>query len=543
MKFLYLLPANPRKPRKDMIKKYLGKSFLTFVMIASAAGTKAQTSSAPLCVELNTGFREYLGDLGSSLFFQRKPIYNGGGVNFGYYINPYLDAVLNASFGDVGFYSVVEPRPEPWKYAGFRANTLDATVGLRLKFLGLITGEDTKISPYIHAAWGGYYVHTAIKNRTSNITDMGANLQGGVGISFYLNDKIGVRWSFTGNYTMNDRWDGENGQQNNTLVHQLYRTNDFYAYNALGITISLGEGSGPKKCKDKDEDGVCDKYDLCKNTPEKYRNFVDSVGCPADRDKDSILDADDACPDVWGLRKFAGCPDSDGDGIEDKMDKCPKVAGLAAFQGCPDSDGDGVQDTEDECPKVAGLKEFKGCPDGDGDGIEDRKDKCPTKAGTPEGEGCPDSDGDGIFDHLDKCPLVAGVAANKGCPEIKKEVAQKIALAAKGINFETNKDVILASSFKDLDSLTSILNRFPEAQVEIQGHTDNAGDRDPVKRKAKNQDLSQRRANAVKAYLESHGVAGDRLTAVGYGEEKPIADNATPAGKAKNRRVDFKLSY
>jgi outer membrane protein OmpA-like peptidoglycan-associated protein len=142
-----------------------------------------------------------------------------------------------------------------------------------------------------------------------------------------------------------------------------------------------------------------------------------------------------------------------------------------------------------------------------------------------------------VFNNIDKCPDVAGTVASKGCPEIKKEVVQKIALAAKGINFENGKAVITASSFKSLDDLATLLNSYPGASVEIQGHTDNNGAADA------NKTLSQDRANAVKRYLSAGGVAEARMTAVGYGQEMPIADNATPAGKAKNRRVDFKLSY
>jgi outer membrane protein OmpA-like peptidoglycan-associated protein len=252
---------------------------------------------------------------------------------------------------------------------------------------------------------------------------------------------------------------------------------------------------------------------------------------------DSIYDADDDCPKIWGLRAFNGCPDTDKDGIQDKMDDCPTVAGLADFKGCPDTDGDGIADKDDKCPGVAGLKEFAGCPDTDGDGTEDSKDKCPTKPGPVAGEGCPDTDGDGIYDNIDRCPDKPGVVALKGCPEMKQEVIAKMKRAAQGIFFETGKDVIKPESFKNLNDLVTILNDFPEASVEIQGHTDDVG--------ADNANLllSQSRANSVKKYLIEHGVSEGRLTANGYGETKPIADNKTAAGKALNRRVEFVLTY
>lgn len=528
-----------------MIKKYLGKSLLTLSLVSATLAVQAQTADAPLCIEGNFGLREYLGDQGSSLFFQRKPDYQGGGLNFGYYINPLFDGVANVSFGDVGYQRTVDWLTQPWKYQSFRANTLDLTLGARFKF-GALIAEEAKVVPYLYGGFGGYYVHSQVRWGNQNdiqnaFTDMGAALQGGVGVSFNLSPVLGLRWSWTGTYTMNDRWDGRNtpptSDPSMPLVNGLWKTNDLWGYHAIGITYSFGASRGPSKCKDKDMDGVCDKYDLCKNTPEKYRNHVDSVGCPADRDRDSILDADDLCPDVWGLRKFSGCPDTDGDGIEDKVDVCPKEAGSADLQGCPDKDGDGVADKDDHCPGTAGLKEFAGCPDTDGDGIEDEMDKCPNHKGTAEGEGCPDTDGDGVYDHLDKCPTKPGTASNKGCPEIKVETRRAIEQAAKNIFFETNKDILKRESYDDIDKLVAILKEYPEAKVTIEGHTDSDGD------DAKNLDLSQRRADAVVAYMLSKGIAPDRMAAVGFGETKPKVPNNSALNKALNRRVEIVVSY
>ena len=530
-----------------MIKDYLAKALLSLVILFGIGNVQSQNQNGKMCIEANVGIREYLGDQGSSLFLQRAPIYQGAGLNFGYNLNPFLDGVFNFSAGDVGYSRVIDWRPEPTKYTSFRANTADATVGARFRFNnGVILSEEAKIAPYIYGGFGGYYTHSnvrwgALNEISTTVTDLGAQLQGGLGISFYLSDLIGLRWSWTATYTMNDRWDGANSPATTNpldpLVNKLWRTNDLYGYHAVGITFLFGEGGGPTKLKDKDEDGIPDKYDLCKNTPEKYRNYVDSVGCPADRDKDSILDADDECIDVWGLRKFNGCPDSDGDGIQDKLDQCPKAAGLPEFQGCPDSDGDGVPDKDDECPKVAGLKEFKGCPDTDGDGIEDRKDKCPTVAGQVAGEGCPDTDNDGVFDNKDKCVDNVGTVANNGCPEVAAAIVKQIETVAKNIFFEANKDVLKSESFDDLDNLAKILNNFPEAHVNIDGHTDSDGD------DAANLDLSDRRAKAVVEYLVAKGVARERLVGTGYGETKPAAPNDTKANKAKNRRVEVNLTY
>jgi OOP family OmpA-OmpF porin len=135
------------------------------------------------------------------------------------------------------------------------------------------------------------------------------------------------------------------------------------------------------------------------------------------------------------------------------------------------------------------------------------------------------------------CPATPGTVANKGCPEIKEEVKEQIRLAAKGIFFESGKGVIKAESFTNLDKLASIMNSYEEANVMIEGHTDSQGE------DADNMLLSQERADAVKRYLSSQGVADARMTAVGYGETKPIADNESEEGRVLNRRVDFKLVY
>lgn len=82
----------------------------------------------------------------------------------------------------------------------------------------------------------------------------------------------------------------------------------------------------------------------------------------ADRDEDGIIDKNDDCPDLAGLKEFNGCPDRDGDKIVDNIDDCPDDPGLAEFNGCPDRDDDKIIDKEDECPDLPGDLENKGCP-------------------------------------------------------------------------------------------------------------------------------------------------------------------------------------
>jgi OOP family OmpA-OmpF porin len=230
--------------------------------------------------------------------------------------------------------------------------------------------------------------------------------------------------------------------------------------------------------------------------------------------------------------------DRDGDGVIDDEDKCPDVKGLASLKGCPDRDGDGIADTDDKCPDVAGLSKYNGCPipDTDGDGINDEQDKCITEKGVARYQGCPvpDKDKDGVNDEEDKCPNEAGPASNFGCPVIAQAVIDKINYAAKNIFFATGSAKLLPKSFKSLNEVVTILNNDKTLKLDIDGHTDNQGKPD------KNQTLSENRANSVKNYLVSKGVDVSSLFAAGHGQDQPVADNKTAAGRAKNRRVEMK---
>ena len=229
--------------------------------------------------------------------------------------------------------------------------------------------------------------------------------------------------------------------------------------------------------------------------------------------------------------------DRDNDGVVDSLDRCPDVAGIATLQGCPDADGDGIADMDDKCPNQAGVAKYEGCPipDTDGDGVNDEEDKCPTVAGVARYQGCPipDTDGDGINDEEDKCPTRAGIAANFGCPEIKKEVIEKISFAARNVFYSTGSYKLLSKSFKPLNDVAGLMKSDTTLRLSIEGHTDSQG-ADEM-----NQTLSENRAKSVKDYLVSKGVPAERLTSVGFGETKPVADNATAAGRAKNRRTEM----
>jgi outer membrane protein OmpA-like peptidoglycan-associated protein len=314
-----------------------------------------------------------------------------------------------------------------------------------------------------------------------------------------------------------------------------------------------------KGCPDTDGDGIADPDDKCPKEPgspwalgcpdmdkDSVPDFMDSCvnvaglrslnGCP-DADGDGIADKDDACPNEFGKKELNGCPDDDNDGIINSNDSCVSEAGPPETNGCPDRDGDGIADKDDLCPDIKGTIEGKGCLDRDGDGINDPDDACPDEAGLLKFQGCPDRDGDGIPDKDDKCPDIPGNPSNNGCPVIKQSVLKVFEKALTGVQFESGKDVILKTSFPILNDVVKILNENPSYRLFIAGHTDNTGNAD------KNMQLSKDRAAAVKKYLINKGIDIKRLSSEGFGDTKPIADNKTQAGRAKNRRVEFKVQF
>ncbi len=327
-----------------------------------------------------------------------------------------------------------------------------------------------------------------------------------------------------------------------------------------------------------------------------------SISCPY-RDGDGIPDKDDLCPDIAGLPQFNGCPDTDGDGIPDKEDDCPTEKGPIWTKGCPDADNDSIKDSEDECPNEPGPRALKGCPDRDHDGVADKYDKCPDVPGPVENQGCPvvkltvtDSAGnligviiknksgefiyekllpdeskftlqgedipqdslvliymgknrklikskDGLY-HFEKieAPVVIPVAPVEPKPKekvvevkLKEEEKEVLKTAFSNLEFENGKDVIKEQSYVSLTELAGLLKKKPEWMLRISGHTDNVGDA------KSNMELSKKRAESVKRFLILSGLTDNRMIVEYFGASKPIADNKTPEGRAKNRRVEMTI--
>ncbi len=290
-------------------------------------------------------------------------------------------------------------------------------------------------------------------------------------------------------------------------------------------------------------------------------NKKDNIGLSAYWGPDNV-DANTALVSGYiGLTWWFGSGDRDHDGVPNERDQCPDDPedrdGYNDTDGCPelDNDLDGVPDDQDACPNLAedrdGFQDDDGCPDPDNDrdGINDGRDQCPDEAedidGWQDQDGCPDldNDQDGVPDAQDKCPRTPAdskVDANGCAIEVPAATAAAVFVPAvtngdilEGVNFVSGSAELTPESITALIDLANDLSTDPAAKIEIRGHTDSTGNAEA------NRSLSQRRAASVRASLIQMGIAADRLTAVGYGEDFPIADNATREGRARNRRVEI----
>ncbi|MGY2134114.1 OmpA family protein [Hymenobacter sp. HD11105] len=481
----------------------ISKSFLLGAALLTAAPEgHAQSADRKTGISLYGSTLQYKGDLGSEWFKSNKIEY-GGGITLSRYITPGLDIGISANYGDMKFSTKTLKAIDNLPAAIRRFDANVTTIGVPVKFKlnnGWALKEDAVFAPYLSLAPG---LMIASSDKFSNVgageqflgnkDHYAAYLQGAAGIALNFSPSFGIFVQTGQIYALTNTID-------NVDAGDL---NDRYLQHSAGITVNVG------RAKDEDGDGVPDRKDKCPGTPAGVA--VDANGCPLD---------------------------GDGDGVPDYQDKCPTEAGLAALEGCPDRDGDGIRDGDDKCPDTPGKAELQGCPDADNDGVTDADDKCPdTPAGVKvDATGCPiDTDGDGVPDFQDRCPNSAGPASNRGCPEIKVETKKRLEAATKFIQFELNKAVLKPSSYPTLEDLAKVLNEYPDYNLSIAGHTDSQGS------DAYNLKLSDDRAAAARTYMLSKGIPAERIESRGYGETKPITTNATAAGRALNRRVEFDL--
>jgi outer membrane protein OmpA-like peptidoglycan-associated protein len=294
--------------------------------------------------------------------------------------------------------------------------------------------------------------------------------------------------------------------RDNPFVLGGARSFDDRAYSPALVALRI------RKARDTDGDGVIDREDECPDTPAPAS--VDERGCPTDTDQDKVVDGIDQCAGTprGATVDTAGCPrDSDGDGILDGLDICADTnpAALVNADGCPyDTDEDGHLDGIDQCPAtpMGAVVDARGCR--------------------------VDSDGDGVPDGLDKCPDTSFENATdaSGC-----SAAQRGEFVLPTIRFRLGSTKITTGSSPALNEVASILRQNPDIIVEIGGHTDTMG------QASVNRAISLNRAEEVKLYLVSQGVPASQMVTKGYGEVHPIASNRDAAGRAMNRRIEFRI--
>lgn len=204
----------------------------------------------------------------------------------------------------------------------------------------------------------------------------------------------------------------------------------------------------------------------------------------------------------------------------------------------PDSDDDGVTDATDQCPGTPrGVQVDRfGCElDSDADGVADSADACP---GTPAGvsvdsRGCAlDSDGDGVADHLDQCPRTprGDRVDPQGCTIVEEVEVERMELR---LQFDYDSSDLRPGHFAEIERVAEFMRANEGTNAQLEGHTDSRGT------EAYNQALSERRAYSVRDYLiDEADIDPRRITAVGYGESRPIATNDTDDGRQRNRRVE-----
>src|SRR5439155_337109 len=419
----------------------------------------------------------------------------GGGVRFAYALGPAVSLEVEALFQPP---HTIAPSTQIEPVIGGGSLVLNALNRDRLSFYVL----------------GGYSRLDFGNSSPYHFTDGGVH--GGAGARIFLGNRVALRVEGRGIYTPTTNAT----PQPSGLFNQKSAT---HLVGSVGFAMFQADAT---PAGDADHDRVGDKRNACPDTPAGAA--VDRRGCPADADGDGVYNGIDACPNTptGATVDATGCPhDQDGDKVLDGLDKCPDTAAGTPVDatGRPaDSDKDGVPDNLDRWPDTppGAQVDPNGCPiakDPDGGGVFDPQDRCP---GTPAGSRV---DQFGCLLLFEERAPTPGAPATPGRPT----------LILRGVNFQTGRSVLTATSYAVLDQVAGSLVANPEIRIEIAGYTDSTGSA-PL-----NVRLSQARAASVRAYLARKGVSPERMVAKGYGASGFIAPNTTAPGRAQNRRVEL----
>src|SRR3989304_8117429 len=362
-----------------------------------------------------------------------------------------------------------------------------------------------------------------------------AIIPAGIGPEFTLSDRVLLDFGLGGALSSSYDLDAFKARSNSTW--------DSYVNASLGLTFT---GENCEADKDMDGLGKCDeeKIGTDPNNPDTDGDGLNdgeevlqfnSNPLEIDTDLDGLSDYDE----VMETKTNVLVSDSDSDELKDGEE-------IFKYKTNPletDTDKDGLNDGDE-------INKYKTDPlkaDTDGDGLNDGQEVNEYKTdplmadtdydGLKDGEEVNNLKTDPLKKDTDGGTVEDGTEIRRGTDPLDptdEVVKIGVPIVLEGITFETNKSDITPESEKVLMGALKTLQTHSDIEVEISGHTDNVGSN------ISNQKLSQRRAEAVKAWLVAKGISAGRITAVGYGEESPRVANDTPENKRLNRRIEFK---
>jgi outer membrane protein OmpA-like peptidoglycan-associated protein len=403
----------------------------------------------------------------------------------------------------------------------FEIDIIPVDLRLRFEFLG---GKTKYVNPYLYIGAGilryemKKYPVLASYSFPYDLSEQDgwkAFFPAGGGLEIMLSKQLLLDLTAGAAYTLSDQMNGQ----------VIGKPKDGWFNFGIGLVAT-----GKSRKTDTDKDGLydADEEELYKTDPEN-----------PDTDGDGLKDGEE----VKNYFTDPKNPDSDGDGLKDGAE----VKQYITDPKKPDTDGDKLKDGDEinvyfTNPRAA---------DTDGDGLDDGDEVLTYKTdpNIVDTDGDELTDGDEVIKYKtnplnrdtdggtvdDATEVRRGTDPLNGDDDIEKE-GMKIGefFILEGITFETNSSQIYPESEAVLMKAYNTMINNPKFEVEISGHTDSRGSN------ASNQRLSEARANSVKDWLVAKGIDGNRITTVGYGEDKPLVPNDSPDNMLKNRRIEFK---